>query len=147
MVSARWYELPKKVRIVSEEPPLRRALESGFQRTAQEIRAASGVVQALNWMAPTVGREGTVWSPDAIICQWKMTGYDGLELLYLTRYELALTDTVFVLRVNRNPLYHALPFLEGLNLRADLYVENPYQITEIVRGVIGLWEEQARRGV
>jgi CheY-like chemotaxis protein len=76
--------------------------------------------------------------PAAIIAEWKMTGYDGTELLFLIRSHRQLRDLPFIVLALKSPWYEPLSYLEALPWKADAYVLLPCERYMLVREVRAL---------
>jgi CheY-like chemotaxis protein len=136
---------PSRVLLVREASSSAAHLNTHLQRAGYETRLAVGVVEALQvmgWMdSATMGGE-TAWRPDAVVTDWKMASYDGLELLYLMRTAPELKEIPVVLIAATLPLYDTEAYLKSLPWQPDAYVFTPCTLPELVRTIETLLSAQ-----
>ncbi|GAB1539259.1 SpoIIE family protein phosphatase [Scytonema sp. NUACC21] len=113
-----------KILIIDDDPIVRMALRRTLQKQGYDVSIASN------------GEEGIVLAkqlrPALIICDWMMSGLDGLEVCRKIKADPELATTFFILLTARG----AAPGeegdrVEGLDAGADEFVSKPIEINEI----------------
>ncbi len=113
-----------KILIIDDDPVVRMALKNTLQKQGYDVSIASN------------GVEGIVLAkqiyPALIICDWMMSGLDGLEVCRQIKANPDLTTTFFILLTARG----AAPGeegdrVEGLDAGADEFVSKPIEVNEI----------------
>jgi CheY-like chemotaxis protein len=118
------------VLVVAEIDYTRQVTADALRKDGFQVDAASSAVEAF--------RRAEKQRPAAIVAQWKMSGYDGTELLFMIRTHAELQDLPFVLLAPKSPWYAPLSYLKALPWQADAYVLLPCDACEVVREVRAL---------
>ncbi len=100
--------------LVEDEPDQRRVLAGILARSGYSVIEADGVDAALGELAR--------WVPDVVLCDWRMPGRDGGELLAAVRNRGL--DAGFVVMTAYGSIEHAV---EAVRRGADDYLSKPFQ--------------------
>ncbi|GAA6616489.1 SpoIIE family protein phosphatase [Scytonema sp. NUACC26] len=113
-----------KILIIDDDPIVRMALKNTLQKQGYDVSVASD------------GEEGIILAkqlqPALIICDWMMSGLDGLEVCRQIKSNPNLATTFFILLTARG----AAPGeerdrVQGLDAGADEFVSKPIEVNEI----------------
>jgi len=125
-----------KVLLVSEDEVFLGLAKRELAPLDAQIKSSVTVVEALRltgWMDPD--RPKLQWLPTLIIADWKMplSGYDGLEFLYIVRNDPVRQRCRFLLRgAWMNPLYDGPAFFESWPIKADAYLPTGMNTGELL---------------
>lgn len=132
----------RRILVVDDEPHIGRFLASGLGAEGFDVKVSSGVVDALHLMGwGPLGGHKQSWTPDLLIADWKMPGYDGMELLYLLRSNPCSAELPVILMGHRSPLYDPAAYLEALPWRAQAYVFKPFTMRDLLPLVSAIFEQ------
>ena len=79
---------PQRILIVDDDEAIRASMGESLARAGREVRGADGAAAALSMVA--------TWCPDVMICDVRMPGLDGLELLEMVTERLPAVDVLMM---------------------------------------------------
>jgi two-component system, OmpR family, response regulator len=106
--------------VVDDEPSIAELLRIWFEPIGWDVATASS--------GPEAVARAAEWSPDVVVLDVMLPGYDGLEAL--RRIRLLLPRTAVVLSTARDSDHDRLA---GLAAGADAYLVKPYSLRELER--------------
>jgi sigma-B regulation protein RsbU (phosphoserine phosphatase) len=106
--------------IIDDDPVIQLVLKKTLQEQGYEVMVArsgeEGIVQAQRFR------------PALIICDWLMSGIDGLEVCRQVKADATLASTFFILLTART---RVVDRIEGLDAGADEFLPKPIEINEL----------------
>ena len=109
-----------QILVIDDDPFIQLMLNKALQSQGYDIIAASngedGIVQAQRYQ------------PAVIICDWQMSGMDGLDVCQHIKADPVLSKTFFILLTARSATADRV---KGLDAGADDFLSKPIQVSEL----------------
>lgn len=129
----KWQERAKRwVVIVDDEEPIRKAVGQLLFERGYQVTACADGPSALKVARSKRAQEGddqTLALPDVLVCDIRMPGMDGLEVLRIVRSDEQLVGVPVILLTAKGLTQDRI---DGYNAGADAYLPKPFDPDELI---------------
>jgi DNA-binding response OmpR family regulator len=127
----------KKILIVDDDPVVRVIMDEYLSASGYDVQTVSGGTECLSKLAVLKRIEGRL--PDVIVLDLLMPDLNGMEVLKNIRNDEAISALpVVMLSANSEMLNH----VKSHTVRADSYVQKPFEINQILKAIEEVDEHQ-----